>query len=192
MSSPHTTICSKFPLFTYPQLVTPALLWSAFRHIAFPQHPLVGSRCLFFLRGFHSSFSLHPSLERPLPSCPSRFPPLSKTARHPSIPNGRLNESIDQLSQLSIQALTTPLTTSPDSPVPSAKQHKLPSGSGPGSILAKLRNRRKGRPQRDQEWWCVRLSLDEFESFEKSIQADDDLNGLYKCFLSDLNFIWLA
>jgi hypothetical protein len=89
---------------------------------------------------------------------------------------------VGRLDQLSIRLPTPPLTTSnetsPDSPTPSGEftvRKTLPSGVD--VILAELRNRRKGQPQQDSEWWCIQLSLDEFESLEAGIEADEDLYG---------------
>ena len=84
-------------------------------------------------------------------------------------------KSIDPLNKPSIQPLTSRLTTSPVLPTPSRKQPEIPSGSNV-DVIAELISRRRVRPQKDSEWWCVRLSLDEFKSLEARIQADEDLD----------------
>jgi hypothetical protein len=86
---------------------------------------------------------------------------------------------VGRLDQLSIRPPTPPLTTSPDSPTPSAKPlfHETLPSSSIDIILAELRNRRRGRPQQESEWWCIKLGLDEFDSFEARIQTDEDLDG---------------
>ncbi|KAI4865953.1 hypothetical protein F4820DRAFT_275558 [Hypoxylon rubiginosum] len=74
---------------------------------------------------------------------------------------------------------TPPKTTSPDSPTPSGA---LPT-SGVDKVIAELRNRRRGRLQEaeekeeKEEWWCISLSIDEFNSLEARIEVDDDLYG---------------
>jgi hypothetical protein len=79
------------------------------------------------------------------------------------------------LDRLSLGPPTPPQTTSPDSPTPS---EALPAISGVDKIIAELRNRGRGGPQVEEEWWCVSLSVDEFNTLEARIEADKDLQSL--------------
>ncbi|KAK3944307.1 hypothetical protein QBC46DRAFT_350719 [Diplogelasinospora grovesii] len=89
---------------------------------------------------------------------------------------------IAQLDRLSLCPLTPPETLPPDSPTPSVS---LPVSSV-DKIIAELRNRCRGRPQVEEEWWCVSLSLDEFNALEARIEADEDLHGSKYDYFPDL------
>ena len=83
---------------------------------------------------------------------------------------------IGRFQKVSIRPPTTSHDPSTSSEKPSFHETKP---SNVDIILTELHNRRRGRPQRDLEWWCVRLSLDEFKSLEAHIEADETLNGFF-------------
>ncbi|KAK3353144.1 hypothetical protein B0T25DRAFT_580940 [Lasiosphaeria hispida] len=64
----------------------------------------------------------------------------------------------------------------PDSPTPSAS---LPV-SNVDIVIAELRNRSRGRPQVEEEWWCISLSPTQFNTLEARIKAEKDLRRSVK------------
>ena len=88
----------------------------------------------------------------------------------------RITAKIDHLrfDQLHLGPPTPPQTTSPDSPMPS---EALPISSSVDKIISELHNRRCGRPQVEEDWWSVNLSIDEYNAFETRLKADEDLQN---------------
>jgi hypothetical protein len=85
---------------------------------------------------------------------------------------------VGQLDRLAIRPPSPPLSTSPGSPTPSEKEHLHRTLSNIEIILTELRNRSRGQPQQEEEWWSIPLIPHEYDGLLALIQVEEDLQDV--------------